>query len=133
MLHYLKALPVGQVTGMNAELSSSTDELDGLQQRMAAVPEAAAGQTQPTARIRFLAEILRRQPRPNRHPATSPAEGGIRLRRVTMRGDARKREFLSSELITPISLLTRDYCVDSVCATFYATRIMAVACRSTTQ
>lgn len=50
MLHQLKGLPVGVVIGLNAELSSRTDELENLWKRLAAVPEAASGQSPPSVR-----------------------------------------------------------------------------------
>jgi hypothetical protein len=48
MLHQLKGLPVRQVIGMNAELSSRAGELEKLWERMAAVPEETPGQDQPS-------------------------------------------------------------------------------------
>lgn len=39
MLHQLKDLPVGQVIGMNTELSSRTGELEQLWERLATIPE----------------------------------------------------------------------------------------------
>jgi hypothetical protein len=72
MLHQLKELPVGVVIGLNAELTSRTDELEKLWKRLAAVPEAASGQSPPS---------VREKPRADYEPG-SVAPGSASIRHV---------------------------------------------------
>jgi hypothetical protein len=76
MLHQLKALPVEQVLGMNASLSSRADELDKLWQLLSAVPEEGLGRIQPVAweepRQDYEPESVARASAPLRHADTVP-------------------------------------------------------------